>query len=110
MKEPRSKRGSIHFCVDLIGAILDRAFFSPITHSQILLNLAALVTMLLFFLGTVTELAEGIFGVANDFRDEVQRLDHSALSFRCAASSGLRASGTALFCLQRNCLWQSSFE
>jgi len=65
-----------------LGVLRD-AFFAPIAEFEILLHLAAFMTMFLGFSGTVGDFAEGTFRIANHFSDEVQRLDHIAfLSLR----------------------------
>ena len=56
---------------------LRSALRPPITQANEFLDLPTLVTMFLRFDRTIVRFSEGVFGVAYDFCDQVQRFGHS---------------------------------
>jgi len=62
--------------------------FRPVSLPHDLFDLATLVTMLLGFGGAIIHLPEGMFGVANHVRNDIERLVHSSIGpfYRCADS------------------------
>ena len=63
----------IQFAPQLSG----RAFSSPVTQFDVFLDLSSFVAVFLGFGRTIIGLAEGVFGIANDFCDGFYGFAHS---------------------------------
>src|SRR5688572_7874507 len=65
------ERGPSNLYILCWRAPLRGALLTPITQFQVFLHLAAFVTVLFCFFGTVENFAEGIFRIADYFSDQV---------------------------------------